>query len=187
MNTGFGSSGCIQSQIPTSHPVFSHAPNYTSIFPTLSGPRSEHGGNLSPSLKESSYTSNMESSHVHCLQLAALKTKENREKLYYNHDRHLLSRSFKNEKMANEMPFHSPSSSQEVALPFENEGQSEVRGVSIGFSSEIDSPTVQESSFMSSALDQTSLEATSFCHLRLVLDQVLESFVMFEFDPVCSY
>lgn len=180
--------GCIQTQIPITHPDFSHAPNHTSLFPTLSGPRAEHNGHLSPSLKESSYASNMESSHGHSLEAAALKTNEKREKWYHSRDGKLLSRSFKNENMANEIPFHSPGSSQPVAHQFENENEShsEVRGVNLGFSQEINSSTVQESSSMSSALDQTSLEATSFCHLQQALDQVFESFVMFKFDPVCS-
>ena len=69
----------------------------------------------------------------------------------------------------------------------ENEGHSEFRGVGLGFSPEIDSSTVQESSSMGSALDQASLEATSFCHLQQIMDQVLESCVMFKFDSVCSY
>ncbi|PNY03323.1 hypothetical protein L195_g026650 [Trifolium pratense] len=114
----------------------------------------------------------MDCSHSHSLMAAALKTNENREK-YHSHG-NLLNTSYKNERRANEMPFHSPSSSQQVAHQFENEneGHSKVRGVSLGFSSKIDSSTVQESSPISSALDQNLLKANSFCNLQQVLEQL---------------
>ncbi|TKY71454.1 hypothetical protein E2542_SST00185 [Spatholobus suberectus] len=171
--TDSDSLGCIQTQIPITCPDYSHAPNHTSLFRTLSGSISEHDGHLSTSLKESSYESNMESSHGH-LEVGALKTNENREKLYHCCHGPLLTSSFKNENMPNQMPFRSLGSAQQVGHQFENEneGHSEVRGVSLGFSPEIDSPTVQESSSMGSALDQTSLEATSFCHLQQIMDQL---------------
>ncbi|RDX70309.1 Protein LNK1, partial [Mucuna pruriens] len=174
LNINSDSLGRIQTQIPITHPDYSHAPNHTSLFPTLSGSRSEPDGHLSPSLKESSYASNMESSHGHSLEAAALKTNENREKLYHCCDGPLLNSSFKNENMSNQMPFCSPGSSQQVGQLFENEneGHSEVRGVSLGFSPDIDSSTVQESSSMGFALDQTSLETTSFCHLQQIMDQL---------------
>ncbi|KAH1145679.1 hypothetical protein GYH30_041415 [Glycine max] len=173
LNIDSDSLGCIQTQIPMTRPDYSHAPNHTSLFPTLSGSRSEHDGHLSPSLKESSYASNMESSHGHSLEAVALKTKENREKLYNCCDGPLNS-SFKNENTPNQMPFCSPGSAQQVGHHFENEneGHSEFRGVGLGFSPEIDSSTVQESSSMGSALDQASLEATSFCHLQQIMDQL---------------
>ncbi|KAL2617081.1 hypothetical protein AAZV13_08G166800 [Glycine max] len=164
---------CIQTQIPMTRPDYSHAPNHTPLFPTLSGSRSEHDGHLSP-LKESSYASNMESSNGHSLEPAALKTNENREKLYHCCDGTLLSSNFKNENMPNQMPFHSLGSAQQVGHQFENEneGHSEVQGVGLGFSPEIDSSTVQESSSMGSALDQASPEANSFCHLQQIMDQL---------------
>ncbi|KAL2342107.1 hypothetical protein Fmac_010047 [Flemingia macrophylla] len=165
--------GCVQTQIPITHLDYNHASNHTSLFPTMSGSRLEHDGHLSPSLKESSYASNMESSHGHSLEAALLK---NREKLQHCCDGLLLSSSFKTENTPNQMPFCSPGSAQQVDHQFENEneGHSEVQGVSVGFSPEIDSSTVQESSSMAmgSALGQTSLEATSFCHLQQIMDQL---------------
>ncbi|KAK7328158.1 hypothetical protein VNO77_22255 [Canavalia gladiata] len=174
LNIDSDSLGCIQTQIPVTHPEYGHTPNQTSLLSTLSGSRSERDGHLSPSLKESSYASNMESSQGHSLEAAALKTNEKREKLYHCHDGPPLSRSFKNEDVPNQMPFHSPGSAQQVGHQFETEteGHSEVQGISIGFSPEIDSSTVQESSSMSSAQDHTSLEATSFCHLQQIMDQL---------------
>ncbi|XP_061363257.1 protein LNK1-like [Gastrolobium bilobum] len=174
LNTNSVCLGCIQTQVPITHPDYSLAPNHISLFPTVSASRSEHDGHLSPSLKESSCASNMESSHGHSLEAAALKTNDKREKLYHCRDGHLLSRSFKNENMANQMPFHSPGSAQQVRRQFENEdeGHSEVQGVSLGFSPEIDSSTVRESSSTRSAPDQTSLEASSFCYLQQVMDQL---------------
>lgn len=188
LNIDSDSLGCIQTQTPILHPDYSHTPDHTSVFPSLSGSRSEHDGHVSASLKESSYGSSIESCHGHSLEAASLKTNMKRENLYYCHDGHMLSRSSKNEKMANQMPCHNPSSAQQIGHQFENEneGHSEVHGVSLGVSPEIDSSTVQESSSMSSALDRTSVEATSFCHLQQVMDQVLKSFLMFKFDYVCS-
>lgn len=179
--TDYDSLGCIPTRIPLTHPGFSHAPNHTSLSSSLYGPGAEHDGHHPPFI-QSSYASNTEIYHGHSSAASALKTNEKREK-YHSHDEHLSSRSFKNESRANEMLFYSPGSSQLVAHQFENEneGQSKVRGVSLGYSSEIDSSAVQESSPISSALDQNSLEANSFYHLQQVLDQVLKSFMMFKF------
>ncbi|RDX81735.1 Protein LNK1, partial [Mucuna pruriens] len=172
-NVDSNSLGHIQIQTDLMHPDYSHTSNYTSLLPTLSGSRSEHDGHTSP-FKESSFASNMESSHGHNLEAVALKTKDERENLYLCHDAQLLSPSFKSENMANPMPFKSPGSAQKVGHQFENEneGHSEVGGVSIGFSQEIDSSNVQESSSMSSALDEISYEATSFRQLQQVMDQL---------------
>lgn len=178
--------GCIQLQTPLMHPDYSHTSNYTSLLPTSSGSRSEHDGYPSPSFKESSYASNMGSSHCPPLETAALKTYDDRESLYLCHDAELLRRGFKSENMRSPLPFKSPGSAQKVGHQFEkeNEGHSEVGGVSIGFSSERESSNVQESSSMSSAPDDVSIEATSFRQLQQALDQVLESFVMLTFDHV---
>ncbi|TKY59511.1 hypothetical protein E2542_SST16600 [Spatholobus suberectus] len=174
-NMDSNSLGHIQIQTDLMHPDYSHTSNYTSLLPTLSGSRSEHDGHPSPSFKESSFASNMESSHGHNLEAVALKTKDERENFYLCHDAQLVSPSFKSENMANPAPFKGPGSAQNVGHQFENEneGHSEVGGVSIGFSQEIDSSNVQESSSMSSALDETSLEATSFRQLQQVMDQCL--------------
>ncbi|XP_019425687.1 PREDICTED: protein LNK1-like isoform X2 [Lupinus angustifolius] len=173
LNTNSDSLGCIQTQAPKMHPDYIHAPNHTSPISTLSGSRSEHGGHiLAASLKESSYASSIESCHGHSLEPASLKTNVKNKNLHHRHNGHMLSRSFNNENIANQIPFHSPSSAQQIGYQFENEGHSEAHRVSLGFSPEIESSTVQESSSMSSALDQTSVQATNFCQLQQVMDQL---------------
>ena len=151
--------------------------SHSSFLPTLSGTRSEIDGLPSPSFKESSYASNMENS-----QAAAIERNEKRARLCHQHDVQPLSRSLKNERMANPMPLHYPGSAQQQAHQFENENEdhSEVVGVSIGFCQEQDSSNVQESSSMGSALDEISLEATGFRQLQHVMDQVLRSFKTFQ-------
>ncbi|XP_061350382.1 protein LNK1 [Gastrolobium bilobum] len=168
-----GSLGCIQIESPLMHPDNSHTSNYTSLLPTLSGSRSEHDGHPSP-FKDSSYASNVENSYGHPLESADLQTNDKRENSYLCRDAQLLSRGFNSENMASPMPFHSLGPAQKVAPEFENEneGYGEVGGVSIGFSQEIDSSNVQEGSSMSSALDEISLEATSFRQLQQVTDQL---------------
>ncbi|GAU47566.1 hypothetical protein TSUD_389160 [Trifolium subterraneum] len=113
-NTDYDSLGCILTQIPLTHLDFSHAPSHTSVSSNFSGPRVEHDGYMSP-LIESSYASNMDCSHGHSLVAAALRRNENKEK-YHSHG-NLLDRSYKNERRANEMPFHSPGSSQQESSP----------------------------------------------------------------------
>lgn len=171
--------GCVQTHLNLPHSEFSHSPDHTSLLPTLSGSRSEHNGHLSPSLKESSYASNVESSQGRPLDAASLLTNEKRERLYHQNTTQPFSRSFKNENMASPLPFHSPGSAQQLVHQFENEneGHSEVEGVSVGFSQETESSNVQEISSMSS-MDKISLEAC-FRQLQPVMDQVLESFMMF--------
>ncbi|XP_019433343.1 PREDICTED: protein LNK1-like isoform X2 [Lupinus angustifolius] len=89
-------------------------------------------------------------------------------------DSQLLNGGFKSENIANPLPFQNPGSALQVCHKFENEneGHSEVGGVSIGFSQEIDSSNLHESSSMSSALDNISLQAASFCQLQRVMDQL---------------
>lgn len=177
---------CIQMQTPLMHPDYSHTSKYTSLIPTSSGSRSEQAGYPSPSFKESSFASNMESSCGQPLEAAALRTSDTRENLYLCHDAELLSRGFESENMQSPMPLKSPGSAPKVGLQIDNkiEGRREAEGVSIGFSPEIESSNVQESSSISSAPDEISLEASSLCQLRQVLDQVMETIAMLNFDPV---
>ncbi|KAE9605477.1 hypothetical protein Lalb_Chr10g0097751 [Lupinus albus] len=85
-----------------------------------------------------------------------------------------LNSSFKSENMENPLSFQNPGSAQQISHKFENENDShsEAEGVSIGFSQEIDSSNVHESSSLSSALDNVSLEAASFCQLQRIMDQL---------------
>ncbi|QHO59929.1 protein LNK1 isoform X1 [Arachis ipaensis] len=164
-NMDSDSLGCVQMRTPLTHRDYNHTPSYTSLLPALSGSRSEHNKQLSP----------LESPHGKPLEAASLETNDKREKLYNCYDARLLSRGIKGENMASHMtPFPSPGSGQRVGHQFENENEdhSEVGGVSIGFSQEIDSSNAQESPSMSSALDEISLEATSFRQLQQVMDQL---------------
>ncbi|KAE9595566.1 hypothetical protein Lalb_Chr17g0340141 [Lupinus albus] len=89
-------------------------------------------------------------------------------------DSQLLNGGFKCENLVNPLPFQNPGSALQVCHKFENEneGHGEVGGVSIGFSQEIDSSNLHESSSMSSALDNISLQSASFCQLQRVMDQL---------------
>ncbi|GAU34138.1 hypothetical protein TSUD_66170 [Trifolium subterraneum] len=166
-NMDSDSLGCVQIQTPPMHPDYSHTSNYTSLLPASSGSRSEHNGYPSPSFKDSSNASNTESFQNHPLETAALKTN-------LRNDAKLMSKGFKRENMQNPMPFKSPGSAQKVGCQSENvnEGHSEGGEVSIGFSPETESSNMQESSSMSSAPDETSLEAANFRQLQQVLDQL---------------
>ncbi|KAI4296353.1 hypothetical protein L6164_036318 [Bauhinia variegata] len=174
LNRGSDSLGSMQRHTSLTYPDYSNARNHTPLLPALSGSRSEHDGHPSPSLKESSYSSNMESSHDHSLEAAALKRNEKREKLYHHDDAQALSGDLKNGNVKSPLPFHSYGSAQQQMHPLENEneGHSEVGGVSIGFSQETDSSNMQETSPISSAVDEISHEATSFRQLQQVMDQL---------------
>ncbi|XP_028800777.1 protein LNK1 isoform X2 [Neltuma alba] len=163
----------VLTEVPLTVPDYGNGPNHTSLFPTSSGSRSDLEGNPSP-LKESSYASNMASTRGHSLQDASLKTNEKGEMSYHSHDAPALSKSSKSQDIVSVAPFSSPGSTQQQLAQFENEneGHSVVRGVKVGFSKEIDSSNVQESSSMSSAMEEISLEATSFRQLQQVMDQL---------------
>ncbi|KAK7319419.1 hypothetical protein RJT34_04140 [Clitoria ternatea] len=174
-NMNCDSLGHVEMQTHLMHPDYSHTSNYTSVLPTLSGSRSENGGHLSPSFKESSYASNMENSHGLPFEDCSLKTTNDKgENLYIHNDAQLLNGGFKSENMENPVPFRNPGSAQKVEQQLENdkEDHSELGRVSIGFSHEIDSSNVQDTSSMSSALDETSHEATSFRQLQQVMQQM---------------
>lgn len=183
-NTGSDSSGCVESHINIVHPEYNSA-NHASLLPTLSTSRSENNGHPTLSFKESSYASNVESSECHPFEAAAMKTNVKSEKLYHHKAAQPISRSIKNENMEGLTPFHSPGS-QQLRHQFENENEShsEVEGVSVGISQETESSNVQEISSMSS-VDEISLEAC-FRQLQPVMDQVLESFMLFTCS-LCFY
>lgn len=170
---------CMQTHIPYLHINYSHPSDQISVCPTPSGIKSENNGHMSPSPKESSNASNqvqsMESSHGPSFEAPSVTTNEKREKPFHCQDvQATLKRNFKHANTANPMTFGNSLSLQkrvhqsELAI----EGQSEVEGVSIGVPAELDSSNVHESSCMSSALDEISLEATSFRQLQQVMDKV---------------
>ena len=176
--------GCLKTHVKLPNQGYNDFPSNTSLFPTLSGSRSEQNSHPSPSLIESSYASNLESSQAQFLEAAALIANENRESLYHPNAAQPLTKSFKIENMAGSMPCPSPGSAQKLVHPFENdnEGHSEVDGVSIGFSQETESSNVQEIS-SGSPLDEIALEA-SFLQLQSVMDQVLGTSITFMFSSM---
>ncbi|XP_028753164.1 protein LNK1 isoform X2 [Neltuma alba] len=171
-NNDSDSLGCLQTHVNRPHPGYTDFSSNTALLPAPSGSRSEHNSLPSPSLIESSYASNVESSQAHSLEAAALIANEKRERLYHPNAAQPLTKSFKIENMAGSLPCQSPVSAQQLVHQFENEneGHSEVDGVSVGFSQETESSNVQEISSMSS-VDEISLEA-SFRQLQLVMDQL---------------
>jgi hypothetical protein len=85
-----------------------------------------------------------------------------------------VTRNFKQVNMSTPMAFCRPVSAQKQVQHSEIdfEAHSEVEGVSVGIPTELDSSNVQESTCMSSVPDEISLEATNFCQLQQVMEQV---------------
>ncbi|GMY39015.1 protein LNK1 [Fagus crenata] len=166
----------MQAHVPYMHLDYRHPSNQISVCP--SGNKSENNGPPSPSPKESSYASNpvqsMESSHGQSLEVLVKTMNEKREKLHCCQDLQAPStRKSKHVNLATPMAFCLPVSAQKQAQHSENEVEaySEV-GLTIGIPTEFDSSNVQESSCMSSVLDEISLEATSFRQLQQVTEQL---------------
>ncbi|XP_057419922.1 protein LNK1-like [Lotus japonicus] len=113
-NTDSESLGCIQIQTPLMNAEYSHThtSKYTSLLPPFSVSRSEHDGHPSPSFKDPSYASNMDISHGHPLEAAALKTNDNSRNPCLFHDTELLSGGFKSENIQSSTPFKSPGPAQ---------------------------------------------------------------------------
>ncbi|KAK9287223.1 hypothetical protein L1049_015636 [Liquidambar formosana] len=100
---------------------------------------------------------------------------EKREKLYRQQGLQAsFTRNSKCDDLVVQAAFCDSVSIQKKVHPSENEveGHSEVEGVSIEIPAELDSSNVQESSCMSSVLDEISIEATSFCQLQHVMEQL---------------
>lgn len=165
-----------QTHIPCMHLECSHPSDQISLCPALSGNRSENSGHTT-STKESSYASNlvqsMESSHGHPLDFPAKTNNGRREKLCQDLQTP-IPRKFKHLDMSPPMEFGHIVSAQKQVLHSENEVEAhgEVEGVSVGIPTEFDSSNVPESSCISSALNEISLEANNFRQLQQVTEQV---------------
>lgn len=169
---------CMQTHIPYLHMDYSHSSDQISVCPIQSGVKSENNCHLSPSLKESSFASNqlqsMDSSHDPTFEAPAVTKNEKRENICHCQNlRTSLSRNFLTANGASPATFCDSVSVQKQAhqSEYDIEGHGEI-GVSIGIPVELDSSNMQETSCMSSALDEISLEATSFRQLQQVMDQV---------------
>lgn len=178
MNAGPNSMSYIQRQLPSMNLEHTRHSDQISVFPTPSSMQSEKDGRSS-SLKESSYASNqlqsMESSHGPSTETPLATTSENREKP--NSCQGFQSSfimNFENAATTNPMVFGGTVSNQKQVQKSENQigGHSDVEGASNEIPAEFDSSNLQESSCMSSVLDNISLEATSFLQLQQVMEKL---------------
>jgi hypothetical protein len=176
-NTGPDSLSYMQTQIPCMLLDYSHPSDQISVCPTPSGNKSENNGLTSPSPKEFSYTSNpvqaTESSYGPSFEVLAETTNETSEKLCQDLQPPVTRKS-KHVNMSTPMVFCHPVSAQKQVQHSEIdvEAQSEVEGDSVGIPTDLDSSNVQESTCMSSVLDEISLQATNFRQLQQVMEQV---------------
>ncbi|XVE49566.1 hypothetical protein DITRI_Ditri01bG0092100 [Diplodiscus trichospermus] len=176
-NIGPDSVSYEQKNIPYMHLSYSSHSDQISPSPTLSSVKSENNGHLSLKV-QSSYASNqvqsMESSPGPSFEASAIIMNEKRGKLYYQQDTQAtLNRITQHAKMESQMAFCDPVTVQkQVCQAEQDEGQSEVEGVSVGNPAELDSSNAQESSCVSSVLDEVSLEATSFRQLQQVTQKL---------------
>ncbi|XP_031253200.1 protein LNK1 isoform X1 [Pistacia vera] len=178
-NTKQNSLNYMETHIPYMRIDYSHPSDQISVCPTPSGTKFENNTHISPSQKESSYASNqvqsMESSHGLPFEAPSVTTNEKREKLFHCQDLQApFSGNFKHANVAGPVEFCSSLSVQKQVHQSElgMEGNSEVDGVSIKVPAEFDSSNGQESSCMSSVLDEISLEATSFRQLQQVMEKL---------------
>ncbi|XP_022763710.1 protein LNK1-like isoform X3 [Durio zibethinus] len=167
----------IQTNIPYMHLNYSSYSDQISRCPTLSSTKSENNGHPS-STNESSYASNqvqsIESNHGLPFEAPAILTNEKRGKLYHQQDTQAaLNRNVKHAKTESQMAFCDAVTIQkQVGQSEQDEGHSEVEGVSVGKPSELGSSNAQEISCVSSVLDEISLEATSFRQLQQVMEKL---------------
>lgn len=138
--------------------------------------KSENSGHAySP--KESSYASNpiqsMESSHCPSFEIPAKTINEKRDQICQDLQT-FTTRKFKNVNMSVPVEFCHPVSGHKQVQQSENdvEAHSEIEGVSVGIPTDLDSSNVQESSCMSSVVDEISVEATNFRQLQQVMEKV---------------
>ncbi|KAK9286856.1 hypothetical protein L1049_015262 [Liquidambar formosana] len=178
-NVGPDSLSYLQTHIPHTQLDYSHTSDQISFSTTLSSVKSENNGQPSFCTKDSSYASNqvrsVESSHDPSFEAPAITMDEKREKLYRQQGLQAsFTRNSKCDDLVVQAAFCDSVSIQKKVHPSENEveGHSEVEGVSIEIPAELDSSNVQESSCMSSVLDEISIEATSFCQLQHVMEQL---------------
>ncbi|KAG8651661.1 hypothetical protein MANES_06G010600v8 [Manihot esculenta] len=175
-NTVSDSLNHMQTHLSYMHVDYGRPSNQTLVCPNQSRIKSESNGILSPPPKETSFESNqvlfMESSHGPSSEAPAVTT-EKRERLYCNQDLEVpYARNLKNPNIASVKSFYDSVQNQARQSGCDIEGHSEIGGVSIAIAGELDSSNAQESSCMSSVSDEISLEATSFCQLQQVMEQL---------------
>ncbi|KAF8406002.1 hypothetical protein HHK36_008082 [Tetracentron sinense] len=174
-NAGTDSLSYLNTSIPYVPTKYNHTSDQIPLTSTLSSIRPENKGHPSLSLKDSSFASNhaqsMERSPDPSSKDPAMKMDVKVEKVNWRQE---IQGAFtidprRNNFQADQVPVRK----QVHKIQNEVRGNSEVEGVSIeNRAAEVDSSNVQESSCMSSVLDEISLEATSFRHLQYVMEQL---------------
>lgn len=167
----------LHANIPYMHLSYSSPSDQISMCTTLSGTKSENNGHPS-STNESSYASNqlqsIESSVGASFKAPAMIKNEKSGKLYHQQDTQApLNGNVKHAKRESKIAFCDAVTVQKQACQSEqDEGNTEVGGVSVGNPAGLDSSNAHESSCVSSVLDEVSLEATSFRQLQQVMEKV---------------
>ncbi|KAK4438194.1 protein LNK1 [Sesamum alatum] len=151
----------------------------TSVNPNISGVKAENNDLTSPSPRNSSNTSNqlqsMESSHDSPFQVTAPAGRGKREKLHNRQS----SRSSGNSNLQNanltvQAAIGDPGSTGKQVHYYGDkvENHSDNEGVSFLIPAELGSSNIQDSSTMSSGVNDISMEAASFRQLQLVMEQL---------------
>ncbi|XP_016716035.1 protein LNK1 isoform X3 [Gossypium hirsutum] len=176
-NIGPDSVSCVQTNIPYMHLNYSSPLDQLLGCRTFSSIKSENNGYPS-STNKSSYASDqvqsIESSSGPSFGGPAIIMNEKREELHYQQDKQApLKKNVKHAKVGSKMAFYDPVTVQkQVRQSEQDEGHSEVEGVSVGKLTQLDSSNDQLSSCMSSVLDEVSLEASSFWQLQQVMEKL---------------
>lgn len=169
-NSGTDPVRYLQTNIPYMDLDYSHLSDQISVCPTESDTQIEKNGHPSSLVKESSYASSQVLSLENsCGPFNAPAVIKKQKQLLCGDIDPPFSKCRENPET-----FCVPVSVQKHAEQPENETEvhSDVEGVSIGMQPEFYSSNLQESSCMSSVLDEISLEATSFRQLKQVTEQV---------------
>ncbi|GMI83771.1 NIGHT LIGHT-INDUCIBLE AND CLOCK-REGULATED GENE 1 [Hibiscus trionum] len=174
-NMGPDSVSYVQTNVPFVHLNHTSPLNRISRCTTLASGKSEKDGH--PSLTNgSSYASNQAQSinHGHSFEVPDIITTEKRGKLYHQQDTQApLNRIVNQARVERQIAFYDPVTAQkQVCQSEQDEGRSEVEDFSVGKQAELGSSNRQESSCVSSMLDQVSLEATSFRQLQQVMEKL---------------
>ncbi|GMI88358.1 hypothetical protein HRI_002505100 [Hibiscus trionum] len=110
----------------------------------------------------------------HSLEVPDITTNEKTRKLYHRQDTQApLNRIVDQARVGRQIAFSDPvTARKQVRQSERDEGLNEVEGFSVGKQAELGSSNGQESSSVSSMLDEVSLEATSFRQLQQVMGKL---------------
>ncbi|KAF8404580.1 hypothetical protein HHK36_009467 [Tetracentron sinense] len=168
----------LHTYIPYVHSEYNHPSDQIPVTPTLSSTKSKNKARLSLSLKASSYASdyaqNMERSPDPSAKEPAMTSDEKIENI---HQRQEVQGTSTVDPQHVDLVVHAafadqiPVRKQLHQIQNKVSGHGGVEGMSKGLPAEVDSSNVQESSCVSSVLDEISLEA-SFRQLQFVMEQL---------------